>query len=208
MALLGLRTTPVPIGLDASRCGASPPHCEVVRQDAGPGRLPVSARLASRPVRACLFDVDGTLVESPTPIFRSLNSALDDVGLAHITRTDLKRIIGPPLRSTFETLVEERGAGPETVEHLLNTYREEYRTASIDWAASYPGVPGLLDELAGTTRLAVVTSKPAEYAIPILDALGFSPKRRCCWRAHRSHIAGVEAARIVPSQRNRRSHRR
>jgi phosphoglycolate phosphatase len=126
-------------------------------------------------MKVCLFDVDGTLVNSSAPVLRSLNSALDDVGLEHITTADLGRIVGPPLRATFETLVRERGAGPETVERLLTSYRDVYRTVSIDLAATYPGVRELLDELAGTTRLAVVTSKPTEYAIPILDALGFSP---------------------------------
>ncbi len=138
-------------------------------------QLPVPSGLASLSVNTCLFDVDGTLVDSGAPVLRSLNSALDDVGLEHITTADLGRIVGPPLRATLETLVRERGAGPETVERLLTSYRDVYRTVSIDLAATYPGVRELLDELAGTTRLAVVTSKPTEYAIPILDALGFSP---------------------------------
>jgi phosphoglycolate phosphatase len=101
--------------------------------------------------------------------------ALGNVGLTPVTDADLGRIVGPPLRATVETLVDERGAEPETVEALLASYREVYRTLSIELALTYPGVRELLEELAGATRLAVVTSKPAEYAVPILDALGFSP---------------------------------
>jgi len=122
----------------------------------------------------CLFDLDGTLVDSTQPVLTALKAALDDLDLAPVTVEDLSFIIGPPLRATFVTLVAERGGNEATADRLLDAYRSGYRTTSIDLAVSYPGVPGLLDDLKGHTRLGVVTSKPAAYAIPILDALGFS----------------------------------
>jgi len=122
----------------------------------------------------CLFDLDGTLVDSTQPVLTALNAALDDLDLASVTIEDLNFIIGPPLRATFGTLVAERGGNVATADRLLDAYRSGYRTTSIDLATSYPGVPELLDDLRGHTRLGVVTSKPTAYAIPILDALGFS----------------------------------
>ncbi|MGB9357679.1 MAG: HAD hydrolase-like protein [Acidimicrobiia bacterium] len=122
----------------------------------------------------CLFDLDGTLVDSTWPVLTALNAALDDLDLAPVTAEDLNFIIGPPLRATFVTLVAERGGSEATADRLLDAYRSGYRTTSIDLAVSYPGVPELLDDLKGHTRLGVVTSKPTAYAIPILDALGFS----------------------------------
>lgn len=122
----------------------------------------------------CLFDLDGTLVDSTQPVLTALNAALDDLDLAPVTVEDLNFIIGPPLRATFVTLVAERGGDEATADRLLDAYRSGYRTTSIDLAVSYPGVPKLLADLKGRTRLGVVTSKPTAYAIPILDALGFS----------------------------------
>jgi len=122
----------------------------------------------------CLFDLDGTLVDSTKPVLAALNAALDDLDLAPVTVEDLSSIIGPPLRATFVTLVAERGANEDIADRLLDTYRARYRTTSTELAASYPGVPELLERLHGRTRLGVVTSKPTTYAIPILDALGFS----------------------------------
>ncbi len=123
----------------------------------------------------CLFDLDGTLVDSTKPVLAALNMALDDLGLEPVTVDDLSTIIGPPLRATFVTLVAERGGDAAMADRLLDTYRAEYRTTSTELAASYQGVPELLEDLRDHARLGVVTSKPTTYAIPILDALGFSP---------------------------------
>lgn len=123
----------------------------------------------------CLFDLDGTLVDSTQPVLGALNTALDDLDLAPVTVEDLNFIIGPPLRATFVTLVAQRGRDEATADRLLDRYRAGYRTISTELAVSYPGVPELLENLRTRTRLGVVTSKPAMYAIPILDALGFSP---------------------------------
>ena len=91
-----------------------------------------------------------------------------------MTVDDLNFIIGPPLRATFVTLVADRGGDEAMADRLLDAYRTAYRTTSTELAASYPGVPELLEGLRGSVRLGVVTSKPAAYAVPILDALGFS----------------------------------
>ena len=122
----------------------------------------------------CLFDLDGTLVDSTKPVLAALNGALDDLGLDRVTVDDLNFIIGPPLRATFVTLVADRGGDEAMADRLLDAYRTAYRTTSTELAASYPGVPELLEGLRGSVRLGVVTSKPAAYAVPILDALGFS----------------------------------
>ena len=122
----------------------------------------------------CLFDLDGTLTDSTEPVLAALNGTLDDLGLDRVTVEDLSFIIGPPLHATFVTLVADRGGDEEMADRLLDTYRVRYRTTSTELAVSYPGVPELLQGLMGSARLGVVTSKPATYAIPILDALGFS----------------------------------
>jgi len=122
----------------------------------------------------CLFDLDGTLVDSREPILRALNTALDDVGLERVTAADLWRHVGPPLQLTLHSLLSQRGDDVGHVPALIEAYRTEYQAVSVALARSYPGVPELLDSLTGRVRLGVVTSKPGVYASPILDALGFS----------------------------------
>lgn len=131
-------------------------------------------QLRSRPMTVCLFDVDGTLVDSRVPILRALNTALVGAGLDPVVDADLGHHVGPPLQLTLERLLTERGENVGLVGSLVQAYRAEYRSISVELAASYPGVQSMLNDLEGKLRLGVVTSKPAVYAVPILSALGLA----------------------------------
>jgi phosphoglycolate phosphatase len=126
------------------------------------------------PLRTCLFDLDGTLLDSREPILEGMNRALTAVGLEPVTGAELWPHIGPPLRLLLDALLTERGDDPSLVEPLVDLYRAEYRTLSIELARTYPGIPQLLDTLAGRARLGVVTSKPQIFALPILETLGLA----------------------------------
>ena len=57
---------------------------------------------------------------------------------------------------------------------MVDDYRAEFESIAVEMAATFPGVPELLDRLSGLVRLVVVTSKPEVYARPVLDRLGFT----------------------------------
>lgn len=120
-----------------------------------------------------LLDVDGCLVDSRQPILRSLNHAFAEHGLTLLDEGDLHRHVGPPLEHTIRALLAEHDRDDDPAP-VIASYRAVYRTLSIELAATYPGVEAALDAL--PHRLGVVTSKPLEYARPILDALGFSAR--------------------------------
>lgn len=119
-----------------------------------------------------LFDLDGCLIDSSRAIPACINVALD--GLGHPTRTaaDLRWCIGPPLAHSFATLLAQGDEEPtaERVAAGVDAYREVFP----DLAPTLTSVvPGVLDVLASTTqRCAVVTSKPAAFAIPMVAAMG------------------------------------
>ncbi len=124
--------------------------------------------------RVCLFDLDGTLVDSREPILISLNAALADHGLAPISNESLHRHVGPPLRDSLTLLLEERQKDLTLVGPLIESFRSQYSVASVEMARAYEGIPELLAQLHQVTRIGVVTSKPAAYARPILETLGFA----------------------------------
>ncbi len=119
----------------------------------------------------CLFDVDGTLVDSRRPILTALNGALGDHGQAPISEEELWRHVGPPLHDTLTALLAEREAGPDLVGPLIDSFRHHYAATSVAMARSYEGIPELLERLHGSARLGVVTSKPVPFARPILETL-------------------------------------
>ena len=118
------------------------------------------------------FDLDGTLVDSGSPIIDSLNDALDRHGLEPVPHDHAHVYIGPPLYDTITDLLVERGQDPTLMTSLLADYREVYATRSLTETVVYPGVAELL--LNTRIRMGVVTSKPKATAVPILESLGLA----------------------------------
>jgi phosphoglycolate phosphatase len=132
--------------------------------------------------RTILFDLDGTLVDSRQAIARSLRHTLERHGLASPPDPVLHRHIGPPLEEALVQLLELLGADPGRAPELLVTYRERYGRLCVEETPLFPGIAGLLERLAGQARLAVVTSKPRPFAVPILEGRGVA--------RHFAHIEG------------------
>ena len=130
--------------------------------------------LVSLPVRAVLFDLDGVLVDSRGPIAGSIHHALEVHGLAPEPLEALHARIGDPLGPIFEALLDARGADRALTQPCIDAYRERYRTASLEEAATFPGIDALVAELARTLPLGVATSKPIEFARPILERVGLA----------------------------------
>jgi phosphoglycolate phosphatase len=123
-------------------------------------------------IAVILFDLDGVLVDSQIAIPRSINFALERQGFAARAEDSLVRFIGAPLRRVFRELLEAETADPEVADRCIESYRERYRTASLEETHLIPNIEAMLRRLTEEHVLAVVTSKPEIYARPILDRLG------------------------------------
>ncbi len=119
-------------------------------------------------VHTVLFDLDGTLSNSAPGILSSLRQAFDVVGVAPMTAEQERYVLGPPFYESLPAI-----AGEDHVAAIIEAYREFYAAGGMFDTVAYDGVVELLDSLAeaGVT-LAVATSKPEYYAVPILEHLG------------------------------------
>jgi phosphoglycolate phosphatase len=124
-------------------------------------------------VPAVLFDLDGVLVDSRAAVSGSMNHALVARGHARRREAELHRFIGPPLMGAFAELTGEPPDSAE-VAALALAYRERYQVTSLTETLVAPGIPAVLEALGRDHALAVATSKPRAYALPLLDALGLS----------------------------------
>jgi phosphoglycolate phosphatase len=114
-----------------------------------------------------LFDLDGTLTASGPGITRSVAAALDSLQLPLLEEAALLRFIGPPLLDSFRDIA---GLDEATALDAMAAYRGYFVEYGMFENAVYPGIPGLLRELVDTgRRLAVTTSKPLPYAVPIIE---------------------------------------
>ena len=121
---------------------------------------------------AVLFDLDGVLVDSRDAIARSMNHALVAARLAAWPEERLHPLIGPPLHDAFAEVLREQDADPELAEVCVRHYRERYARTCVDETRAMPGIAETLPALAAHLPLAVATSKPVEFAGPILARLG------------------------------------
>ncbi|HEY0870518.1 MAG TPA: HAD hydrolase-like protein [Acidothermaceae bacterium] len=122
--------------------------------------------------RVVLFDLDGTLTASGPGITRSAASALQAVGRSPLDEAALLGFIGPPLIESFREIA---GLDEAAVIEALVAYRSYFVERGMFENSVYPGIMTLLQELCDAgRRLAVTTSKPLPYAVPIIEhfALG------------------------------------
>jgi len=118
-------------------------------------------------INCLLFDLDGTLTESGEGIIRSVQYALDKLGIKENDTEQLRRFIGPPLVDSF---MRHYSFSREDALKAVEIYRERFGTIGIFENALYPGVESMLRNLkeAGFT-LAVASSKPEYYVTQIVD---------------------------------------
>lgn len=106
------------------------------------------------------FDLDGTLTDPKTGIIRSIQYALDRLGVERPAEDSLTWCIGPPLLDSFRILVGDALA-PEALRH----YRERFGEHGWRENEPYEGIAAALDRLtAAGCELYVATSKPHVFA--------------------------------------------
>jgi phosphoglycolate phosphatase len=121
-------------------------------------------------VRTVLLDLDGTLVDSAALITEHLSAALATVGVDR-PASGLRPLVGPP----FETALPELGLTDLQTAEVITAYRATYDAVAATSTPAFPGVPALLDRLAGAgLRLAVATSKPEHVAREIVAGVGLA----------------------------------
>ncbi|HLY04167.1 MAG TPA: HAD-IA family hydrolase [Rhizomicrobium sp.] len=126
---------------------------------------------------ALVFDLDGTLVDTAPDILGALNFVLQREGRRPVTRADLRHLVGHGARTMFaEALAITGGPLPEErVVTLIDDYIAHYRAHIADESRPFPGVPETLAHFVQTgARLGVLTNKPQELAVPLLETLGLA----------------------------------
>lgn len=127
-------------------------------------------------MKAIVFDLDGTLVDSAPDIHAAACAVLEAERLAPVTAAQTRSFIGDGAPVFIERLIAAQGLPPAQDRHarMLARFLDRYETAH-DLTTLYPGALQALHALrAAGMALAMCTNKPAAPARAVLHHFGLS----------------------------------
>lgn len=122
-------------------------------------------------MKAIIFDLDGTLVESLPGIAASLNRALSMHGLPQHGHAAVRTYIGDGAKMLVQRATP-KASTDETRASILKFFAEDY---AVSWPCGtivYPGIMEILAELCSKNiPLAVLSNKPHPFTVEIVEKL-------------------------------------
>jgi phosphoglycolate phosphatase len=123
-------------------------------------------------VKALVFDLDGTLIESKRDLVQSVNATLRQTGRAELPEDLVASYVG----SGAPVLIRRALGGnpmPEELQIALQFFLAHYEEHKLDFTQAYPGVRNTLEQLR-QVPMAVLTNKPVNISVRILEGLGLA----------------------------------
>jgi phosphoglycolate phosphatase len=123
-------------------------------------------------VRALIFDLDGTLIDSKLDLALAVNAALAEMGRGPLAHEQIFSYVGQGAASLIARAIGD-GATEEDCLRGLEFFIKYYSVHKLDHTVLYPGVRETLDALSGMP-MAVLTNKPVGASRGILQGLGLA----------------------------------
>ena len=125
-------------------------------------------------VRALIFDLDGTLIDSKRDLIHSVNAMLGEMGRAQLDEETISGYIGHGAPLLVSRALGSN-AREDDLRRALQFFLAYYEEHKLDTTCAYPGVADSLAELSRKkVPMAVLTNKPVKISVRILEALGLA----------------------------------
>jgi phosphoglycolate phosphatase len=129
-----------------------------------------TAKLSS--VRALIFDLDGTLIDSKQDLILSVNAMLREMRRGELADETISAYIGHGAPQLVARALG-KSTSEEEMQRALKFFLGYYEEHKMDTTRAYPGVAETLEQLAAMP-MAILTNKPVRISGRILDELGLS----------------------------------
>lgn len=130
-------------------------------------------------VRALIFDLDGTLIDSKNDLIQSVNAMLREAGRKVLAPETISGYIGHGAPQLVARALGD-GCSEEERQRALEFFLNYYEVHKMDTTRAYPEVTETLEKLK-SLPMAVLTNKPVRISVRILDELGLSQHFRAIY---------------------------
>ena len=129
-------------------------------------------------LRAVLFDLDGTLLDTAPDMVGALNALRQECSLVPLPYEEVRSVVSHGAARMVKTGFAD--ADPETLLRLQRRFLEIYRGALSRETRLFPGMDTVLQALSDwRIKCGIVTNKPAWLTDPLLAELGLSARFAC-----------------------------
>ena len=125
-----------------------------------------------------VFDLDGTLIDSQRDLADAVNALLAELGVDPLPVDAVAAMVGEGAAVLVRRTLAAAGLDADTPEALgrfLRRFLRAYDQRLLVHTRPYPGMREALDRLKESSRLAVLTNKPARATRKILAGLKLAP---------------------------------
>ncbi len=123
-------------------------------------------------LRAVIFDLDGTLIDSLADLAASMNAVLAAEGLPGHQTSSYKLFIGDGVANLVRRALAQPTSDPQTLERCLKAMRCEYAKRYLDTTRLYDGIAALLDTLSSSgVPMNVLSNKPQHMTCRLVEEL-------------------------------------
>ncbi|MDO4267722.1 MAG: HAD family hydrolase [Eubacteriales bacterium] len=124
-------------------------------------------------IRCCIFDLDGTLLNTLNALTVTTNLTLEHFGYGPVDEAHVRQFVGDGYKLLMERAL--RYCGDEKLTHYeesLTVYTDLFARHSMDGVHPYRGIPELLEGLKKRgIRIAVLSNKPHARAVENIEAV-------------------------------------
>ena len=124
-------------------------------------------------MKACIFDLDGTLTNTLESMTYSVNLTLEEMGLSKITKDQCRLFVGNGARVLIEKSLKAAGDTDATrIEEGMEIYGRIFDRNCTYHVTPYEGIPEMLKALKDKgIQLAVLSNKPDRQTVKVVKAI-------------------------------------
>lgn len=121
-------------------------------------------------IKLCIFDLDGTVVNSLRSIAYFANQTLEKFGFEPFPTDDYRHLAGGGARKLMTNLINARGADISLLEDMVSDWLCRYENDAFYLTETYDGIIDMLKSLKSLgIKTAIVTNKSERVAKQIIE---------------------------------------